>query len=139
MKTLHILALAAVPAICVSLTSCSRSAADVMTEACDIIKEASEALSKATPANAKDVADEINSLAEDMEALAKYTKENNEALEAEANAMTPADKEKMEQEFMAAAIAYMGAHQKAQESGAFQSTELTNAIKRFDQAVSGLK
>ena len=139
MKTLHILALAAVPAICVSLTSCSRSAADVITEACDLIKDASEALSKATPANAKDVADEINSLAEDMEDLAKYVNENNAALEAEKNAMDPADKEKMDQELTAAAAAYMGALQKAQESGAFQSTELTNAMKRFDQAINSIE
>ena len=128
MKAYNILALATVPALCCSLTSCSRDAEDYIEDTADIFNEAAELLEEATPSNADEIADDINDLVDDLKELQKEAKEDEEELKKEIEGMTSEEKAELMKPALEAGMKLGFAIEKAQKSGAMDNSKLQKAV-----------
>lgn len=128
MKVYNILALATVPALCCSLTSCSRDAEDYVEDSADILNEAADLLDEATPSNADEIADDINDLVDELKELQKEAKENEKELEKEVDAMSTDEKAELMKPLMEAGMKFAFALEKAQRNGAMENSKLQKAV-----------
>lgn len=138
MKIQNILALITVPGICLTLTSCSRNAAEVMAEACALIENAAEVLNKATPANAEESADDLVDIADDMADLANYIQENNDTFKQELDAMSDSQREIILAGLLKATITLQKSTEKAIANGAMDNPKLKAAFERLNREFNAM-
>lgn len=128
MKAYNILALATVPAICISLSSCSRDAEDYVSDIAAVFNEAADLLATATPSNSDQVADEINELVEKLAKIQEEAKNDGDKLKKELEGKSTEEKMEIMRPLVDAGMRVGLEMEKAERNGAMRNMKLKKAV-----------